>query len=79
MDVESTTKPEELGEEDLVDYEEEEDTAQAADKPAENGKDAPKKYATTTYPSPPHFFRSGSLPNMLVCIQPPVAVGRLLP
>jgi hypothetical protein len=45
MDVDATTKPaEELGEEDLVDYEEEEDTAPPADRPAENGKDASKKY-----------------------------------
>lgn len=61
MDVEQTTKPEELGEEDLVDYEEEEDAAQAAEKPSENGKDAPKKYATTTYSPPLSFIRSSAL------------------
>lgn len=53
MEVEPTNKAEELGEEDLVDYEEEEDTTQAADKPAENGKEAPKKYAKTIYHPPP--------------------------
>lgn len=44
MEVEAQNKPEELGEEDLVDYEEEDETAVApADKPAENGKDPTKK------------------------------------
>lgn len=43
MQVEAHAKPEELGEEDLVDYEEEEDTT-PANKPAENGKDSTKKY-----------------------------------
>lgn len=45
MEVDPNQKPaEELGEEDLVDYEEEEDTAQT-EKPTETGKDASKKYA----------------------------------
>lgn len=42
MQVENSTKPAELGEEDLVDYEEEEDTT-AVDKPSENGKDSTNK------------------------------------
>jgi hypothetical protein len=47
MEVDPNNKPaEELGEEDLVDYEEEEDTAQA-EKHTENGKDTSKKYAAT--------------------------------
>lgn len=54
MEVDPNNKPaEDLGEEDLVDYEEEEDTAQAVEKPAENGKDASKKYAAKT--NPPHL------------------------
>lgn len=41
MQVEAHPKPEELGEEDLVDYEEEDETP--TEKPAENGKDTTKK------------------------------------
>jgi hypothetical protein len=52
MDVDPNSKPEELGEEDLVDYEEEEDAAPLADRVAENGKDASKKYDPTTHPPP---------------------------
>ena len=41
-----SNKPDELGEEDLVDYEEEEETTvPSASKVAENGKEATKKYA----------------------------------
>ena len=50
MDVETATKPEELGEEDLVDYEEEDETTTVgASKPSENGKEASKKYAIFTH------------------------------
>lgn len=42
MQVENQQKPAELGEEDLVDYEEEDDTT-TVDKPAENGKDSANK------------------------------------
>jgi hypothetical protein len=48
MEVDPSSKPEELGEEDLVDYEDEDDTtAPLTHKPAENGKELPKKYAHT--------------------------------
>lgn len=50
MEVENPSKPEELGEEDLVDYEEEEDTTvPSTEKPAENGKETTKKYANNTH------------------------------
>lgn len=45
MEADPATKPEELGEEDLVDYEEEDDTQPTSDRPTENGKDSSKKYA----------------------------------
>lgn len=45
MDVDHLNKPEELGEEDLVDYEEEDEPSHAPEKPVENGKDSSKKYA----------------------------------
>lgn len=45
-------KPEDLNEEDLVDYEEEEDETTTADKATENGKDGSKKYAIHFTPLP---------------------------
>lgn len=53
MEVDPNQKPaEELGEEDLVDYEEEDDTAQT-EKPTENGKEAAsKKYAFAPFRLP---------------------------
>ena len=42
MQVENQNKAAELGEEDLVDYEEEDETT-TVDKPTENGKDSTNK------------------------------------
>jgi hypothetical protein len=53
MEVDQATKPEELGEEDLVDYEDEDDTtATPVHKAAESGKEPPKKYASISMPNP---------------------------
>ena len=53
MEVDQATKPEELGEEDLVDYEDEDDTtATPVHKAAESGKEPPKKYAMKFYAQP---------------------------
>lgn len=50
MEPEVAAKPaDELGEEDLVDYEEEEETAQT-EKPTENTKEGTKKYARHSFP-----------------------------
>lgn len=47
MDVAPPPKVNDVGEEDLVDYEEEE-VVQTTDKPSENGKEGTKKYAITS-------------------------------
>lgn len=51
MESDHAAKPADLGEEDLVDYEEEEDTT-TIEKPTDTSKDLSNKYATSiTLPS----------------------------
>lgn len=49
MEPENAVKSADLGEEDLVDYEEEEDTATTVEKASENAKDPSNKYASSLY------------------------------